>query len=227
MATPPLQAVLFDLDDTLLDTADVERRRWVAVCELLRRMVAGIDLAEFERRYRPYDRGRVEVHCGELPYDAFRRERLTHALEPWTPVDRRLFSAYVELSNAIADGIQPLPGARALLRQLRVRGIAAGVVTNGPSAWQRRKLEITGIDGLVDAVVVSGEISVLKPDPRPFLIACERLGVPPAAAVMVGDKADVDITGAEAAGLGAAVHVGPGGATLSDVARLLALRDAG
>jgi putative hydrolase of the HAD superfamily len=100
-------------------------------------------------------------------------------------------------------------------------------VTNGEAEWQHRKLRVTGIGALVDAVVISGEIGAAKPDPRPFHRACELLGVEPGTAIMVGDNPQCDIAGAEAAGLRSSIFIDPDGGTLDSVAHLLALRAAG
>jgi putative hydrolase of the HAD superfamily len=47
----------------------------------------------------------------------------------------------------------------------RSAGLRVGILTNGPSAWQRRKLELTGIGDAVDAVAISAELGAAKPDP--------------------------------------------------------------
>jgi|tagenome__1003787_1003787.scaffolds.fasta_scaffold20415241_2 putative hydrolase of the HAD superfamily len=220
----PLQAILLDLDDTLIDTSAVERRRWVEVSALIRAAAPNVDLAAMTERYKAFDRGRGPVDTGVTQYDDFRATRLRHALAPWTPVSRRLLEAYLIVSNAIADEIQPLPGAVMLIEEIRSRGIPLAVVTNGPSAWQRRKLELTGIGALVDATVISAEIGRAKPDPLPFLRACELLGAEPAGALMIGDNAACDIAGAEAAGLRGALRAGPEGHAPHELLRRLALR---
>jgi HAD superfamily hydrolase (TIGR01509 family) len=224
---PPLTAVLFDLDDTLLDTAAVERRRWARVAALVRCAAPDVSLNELHARYRALNEGRSDVDTGAVSYDDFREARLREALRPWCPLSGRLLAAYVAVSNDIADQIEPLPGAVELLTELRGQGIATAIVTNGGADWQRRKLQLTGIGALVDAVVISAELGVAKPDPLPFQRACELLGVHPGSAMMVGDNPACDIAGAETAGLRGSLHVGPEGSPLGDVHGLLALRATG
>ena len=76
-----------------------------------------------------------------------------------------------------------------------------GIVTNGPTEVQRAKLDLLGIDRLVDFVLVSEEFGVAKPDPQIFREALRLAGVRPEEAVFVGDSAEFDMAGARAAGI--------------------------
>jgi putative hydrolase of the HAD superfamily len=76
-----------------------------------------------------------------------------------------------------------------------------GIVTNGPTEVQRAKLQLLGIDPLVDFVLVSEEFGVAKPEPEIFREALRLAGVTPVEAVFVGDSAEFDIAGAQAAGI--------------------------
>ena len=96
-----------------------------------------------------------------------------------------------------------MPGVPELLEALRGR-VKIGVVTNGPSARQRGKLESFGIrpDGL-DALAISGEVGAAKPDPAIFRHALARLGVAPERVTMVGDSWENDVLGALGSGMAA------------------------
>lgn len=96
---------------------------------------------------------------------------------------------------------QPAEGAVQVLNTLRERGLRTAIVTNGLPDLQRRKLTLTGLGDLVDAVVISGDSGLGKPHPAPFNAALSRLGVPASNAIMVGDSLANDIRGAKAAGL--------------------------
>ncbi|MFI1561695.1 HAD family hydrolase [Streptomyces sp. NPDC020490] len=94
------------------------------------------------------------------------------------------------------------PDAPEVLRTLRERGIAVGVVGN--IGWDLRPVfREHGLDRYVDAYVLSYEHGVQKPDPRLFATACEALGAEPAATLMVGDDRRAD---GGAAALGCRVH---------------------
>ncbi|MBM9507500.1 HAD family hydrolase [Actinacidiphila acididurans] len=86
---------------------------------------------------------------------------------------------------------QPYPDAGQVLGELRARGVPVAVVSN--IGWDLRPVfRAHGLDGYVDAFVLSCEHGVMKPDARIFRIACEALGVAPEDAVMVGDSARAD-----------------------------------
>jgi putative hydrolase of the HAD superfamily len=76
-----------------------------------------------------------------------------------------------------------------------------GLVTNGPTAIQRPKIDLLEIEQLFAVVVVSEEVGVWKPDPGIFEIALEQTGVEASEAIYVGDSAEHDVPGAHAAGL--------------------------
>ena len=93
-----------------------------------------------------------------------------------------------------------LDGVVETLDMLAARGLALAVVAN----WDygvHEHLRRAGIAGRFTTVVCSAEVGAPKPDPRPFLVALERLGVAPARAIHVGDHAPHDEVGARAAGM--------------------------
>jgi putative hydrolase of the HAD superfamily len=96
----------------------------------------------------------------------------------------------------------PYPDAAEVLRTLRERQIAVGVVSN--IGWDLRPVfREHGLDPYVDAYVLSYEHGIRKPDPRLFATACADLGVDPRHALMVGDDRRAD---GGAAALGCGVH---------------------
>ena len=80
------------------------------------------------------------------------------------------------------------PDAVEALREAKDRGLATAVISN-ISFDIRPHLKHAGLLDLLDAVVLSYEVGMIKPDPAIFQLACDRVGVAPAAAVMVGDHA--------------------------------------
>ncbi|PRY46295.1 HAD family hydrolase [Umezawaea tangerina] len=84
------------------------------------------------------------------------------------------------------------------LRKVSEAGLRVAVLSN--TGWDiRAVLRRYGVDHLVDEVVLSFEVGMIKPDPKIFLLACERLRVDPAEVLMVGDSEEAD-GGAEAVG---------------------------
>jgi HAD superfamily hydrolase (TIGR01509 family) len=97
------------------------------------------------------------------------------------------------------------PDVRAALERLRDAGIPVAVVSN--IAWDIRPIfELAGIADLVTTFVLSFQEGAVKPDEKLFRIACDRLGVDPADALMIGDSAEAD---GGAAALGCQVEIIP------------------
>ena len=103
--------------------------------------------------------------------------------------------------NAMAEICAPLPGAVSLLNALKGKA-KLGIITNGFTALQQRRLERTGLRDYFDLLVISEQVGVAKPDPRIFDYALEQAGNPARDRVlMVGDTAESDILGGMNAGL--------------------------
>ncbi|MEU1127626.1 HAD-IA family hydrolase, partial [Streptomyces sp. NPDC005899] len=104
--------------------------------------------------------------------------------------DEGLYDALYE-RHMRPDAWQPYADVPAVLRCLRDRGTAIGVVSN--IGWDLRPVfRAHGLDELVDVYVLSFEHGVQKPDPRLFRTACTLLGRDPADVVMVGDDRHAD-----------------------------------
>lgn len=102
--------------------------------------------------------------------------------------------------NAWQQYISLAPDARSVLATLRLNRTLALVSNFEHPPHVYLLLAKLGLVGLFDAVVVSGDVGVEKPDPRIFAIALERVGLEPREVIYVGDTAD-DVQGALAAGL--------------------------
>ena len=129
--------------------------------------------------------GRLGVDGGTLPREALEVLLATHARE---------------LSQAIVFPEHH----RALLRELK-RGHRLALVSNfdyTPTA--RHVLEREGVAELFDAIIISDEVGWRKPKAVIFELALTRLGVGAQQALMVGDRADVDVAGAQGVGIRAA-----------------------
>ncbi len=101
------------------------------------------------------------------------------------------------------------PELPAILRAFRERGVPVALITNTArrgSTWEEF-LRGQGLEGL-GPIVTSCEIGCAKPDPRIFHAAARRLGVDGSAILHVGDRWELDVVGALAAGCGAALYRG-------------------
>ncbi len=182
---------MFDLDDTLLASARARQR----ARRLLRRY--GVDPRRFARAD---SRWWLRYAHGECTMQELRLGRLADAGlegEPALEAD----AAY----RAVANQIHRRLGAERLLRAVRAAGLRTAILTNGTSDPQRPKAE--RFAHLVDAILVSEEVGHTKPDSRAFEAALKAVGGHPARAAMVGDRLEVDVEGALAAGFALAVWV--------------------
>ncbi len=81
----------------------------------------------------------------------------------------------------------PYPDAPGVLTSFSAAGVPIAIVSN--TGWS---IDVgyaaTGLDAFVSAFVLSCDLGVAKPAPKPFLLACERLGVAPERVLMVGNN---------------------------------------
>ena len=177
------QAVLFDLDGTLADTAPD-----LAAAANKLRLDRGLEPAPYEK-LRPVAshgaRGLIGAAFGIAPGEAGFDEL------------RNAFLANYE--SAIAVHSRLFEGVSDMLESLRQRGIAWGVVTN---KIERYTLPLIPLIGLSHAhCIIGGDTTPHpKPHPAPLLEAARRVGVPPQACWYVGDDLR-DIQAARAAGM--------------------------
>ena len=207
-APDQLQAVLFDLDDTLIDARGSWRAGFAAsIAELHAAELALQALGSPEEIYDAYFRHYTEdayraAGRGEwnerFTLEAFERLVATH-LRPDATLARRLADRYRAIH---VDYVQIYPDAIETLEAVGAR-YPLGLITNGLSRIQRPKIDRYDLERYFEVVVVSGEAGVQKPDPAIFALALGPLGVPPEAVVYIGDNPYHDVVGARAAGVGA------------------------
>lgn len=190
------RAVLFDLDDTLVDQVGAARSAAVAWAATL-----GIrDPGVYDRWALISERHYARGQRREISFQGQRRERVREFLGRTltdTEADE-LFAGYLERYEA---GWTAFDDALPALRRLRAAGVTVGILTNGDESQQRRKLDRVGLAGEIDLLIASSGLPAGKPDPRAFQHAVTLLGVEPARVLMVGDSLEKDVRGALAAGL--------------------------
>jgi putative hydrolase of the HAD superfamily len=186
-----IAAVLFDLDETLLDRTNSLRLFLADQYERFALSLGGPELQAWSNRFLELDaRGRV---AKSLVYPSILSE--FGGDMSLAPV---LLQDYQERCRHYA---RPLPDALKTVQELGARGFRIGVVTNGQTEFQSRHVDALGLRDLVDAVLISEAEGLRKPDPRLFHRAADRLGVEPAGCLFVGDNPEHDILGASAAGM--------------------------
>ena len=92
-------------------------------------------------------------------------------------------------------------GAPEVLEDIRRRGYKIALIANADSIDARNILSACRLDSYFDATIISGELGIEKPDSRIFQVALDELRVKPGKALMVGNRLDTDIVGANRVGI--------------------------
>ena len=195
MSASALQAVLFDLDDTLwpiapvIAAAEVSWHAWLA--QHAPKVAARFSIDELRRR-----RMALLAEQPELAVDlaTLRRIGLQHAFELAGEDHAHIDGAmrhFLAARNAVTPYADVLPGLARLQGRMKL-----GVITNGNA-----DLEVIGLGHHFHYTLSSAQFGRAKPDPAIFLSACAALQVAPQHAVYVGDDLRLDVQGAQQAGL--------------------------
>ena len=184
----PTQALLFDLDGTLVDNMMVHHRAWQRKLREL-----GLDYS--------LERVKEEIHGVNLEIlERLFGERFTAAERRQIAWDKE--AAYRDIFAADFEA-NVVPGAREFIRQAHAVGIPMAVGTAGPKENAEFVVERLGIGDLMGHVVHSGMVSKGKPDPEVFRQGAEALGVPLDQCVVFEDS----VTGARAGNNGGSATV--------------------
>jgi beta-phosphoglucomutase len=175
------KAAIWDVDGTLVDTAELHFEAWQAVCREHGRAFTRADFAATFGQRNP------EI-IRKLFGERFNDEEIA-ALG-----DRK----EVLYRSAASKGVDLLPGVRSLVEDLHQDGFAQAIGSSAPHANLELILRLTGIARFFTAVVGSEDTQRGKPDPQVFLLSAQRLGVPAAQCVVFEDA----VAGVQAARAG-------------------------
>jgi putative hydrolase of the HAD superfamily len=201
---PLVDGVLFDVDDTLVDTrgafavalAQVARQYLPHLPEERHGEVLAAWRADAGGHYRRYTRGEI----GYLEQRHARANEL-HAMVGGVELDAEGYRAWDAVFEAgFARAWAAHPDAADVVERLFASGVAVGALTNAAVAYQTGKLAKAGLEQ-VPVLVGVDTLGVGKPDPRVFTEACRLLGTAPERTAYVGDELDVDARAAAEVGL--------------------------
>ena len=184
---PPFEAVLFDFGGVL--TTPV----WDSFADFCRR--EGLEPDAIKRLFRDDPEAlallrRLEV--GEISEEDF-EARFGERLGLKKPE---------RLIDSLFEGMKPLDTMVSAVRDLRLGGLRTGLVSN---SWSTGHYDRELLQQLFDAVLISGELGMHKPEPEIYRLAAERVGVDPGACLFVDDLRE-NCEGAEAVGMRAIRH---------------------
>lgn len=197
----PIQAVLFDLDNTLTHrdlTAQAYSRYLAEYYAPALKQVDSDKIIEIVRR----------IDNGGYP----KKELLTHGSIGASAA----YALLQELSWLTPPSIEELaqfwfshfgrfavemPAAEQVLTQLKDEGYQLAIVSNGGHDTRLNTIRGLGIEPYFDEIISSGLVGFNKPQPEIFQITAERLGVQPAQCLYIGDHPINDVQGATEAGM--------------------------
>ena len=203
-------AVLFDLDDTLLNYGECSRRAWDMVSDEFAG-AAGVTAGEL---HDAFSTASAEFWADPARHRAERVNMFEARRKVIAAALRAIgaHSAGLELelttrrSRLALDLLEFFPGALQVVRELHDAGVKLGMVTNGTASEQHAKIERFGLREFFRTIMVEGEFGRGKPDHECFQHVLAGLGVAPADAWMVGDNLAMDIAPSRELGLHAVWH---------------------
>ncbi|WP_034341239.1 HAD family hydrolase [Deinococcus misasensis] len=191
-----LRAVLFDLDQTLLDR---------------------------KRTFRHFidDQYQRIALLQNIPYEQFVEDFTVLDDNGYGPKDRAYFqmlkkhgldtshaeTLYKDFRGNYALCAQPYPDTHEVLQTLQKAGLRIGIITNGVTATQQTKMERIGILPYTEVALVSEAEGIKKPNPEIFHRALNRMGLTAQEAIFVGDHPENDVRAAQHVGMKAVLKL--------------------
>lgn len=188
-----IQAVFFDMDDTLYDTsgfASIARR--AAVKSMVHN---GLQCSEEEGYEHLMEIVREKGSNYSKHFNILTND-INGSEDPLIIVN-----GIITYHNTKFAMLKLQPDSFAILLYLKSKGYKVGLITNGKDFKQWEKLIRLGLYPFFDEIVTSESVGVEKPDAKIYQIAMDRLNVTKGTSIMVGNNFDVDIMGAYNAGM--------------------------
>ena len=189
--------IFFDIDDTLLDHTSAEEQAAQQLYAHFRHRLphTGPDFAALWKHVA--EQHMAAFLAGAISFTEQRRRRI-RAVFPAPLEDQegdrlfRIYLAYYEQAWSVFPDVLPCLD--------RLTEHTLGIISNGNTEQQKKKLNVLGIAARFSLVVTSEAVGVAKPDPRIFTRACHVAVAHPTQCVYVGDRLDTDARAAHQAG---------------------------
>ncbi len=177
----PPQAILFDLDGTLIDTA----QDLISALNSLTATVVPLNLAT---------RAAAGKGCKGLLKTGLNIEEQDSRYQQFSAE----FFAYYQ--DHLLDNSQLFPGIALVLDYLDQKNIPWGIVTNKPARYTQPILDGLNLSARAKCIISGDSLQTRKPDPEPLLHACRILNQPAHQCLYVGDT-ETDVLASKAAGM--------------------------
>jgi beta-phosphoglucomutase family hydrolase len=160
MSNPRLEAVLWDLDGVIADTADYHYRAWV---DIFGKRGVSFSKEDFMRLFGQRHDTIIRFALGE-----------NISPEDFEAITREKQANY---RRRVADNIRPLPGAIELIKSLQDHGIKSAIASSAPIENIEIIIRGLGIEDYFQTIAWGTEVAEGKPNPQIFLLAAKKLGV--------------------------------------------------
>jgi putative hydrolase of the HAD superfamily len=201
------RALLFDLDDTIIDYSGSYERSWHGAAQLACDAVEGLARGQFVAAIQQSrdafwqdpvraERGRRDLRAAstEVVSGAF----TTLAIDAPPGLARAIAEDYRERRET---DIALFPDAVTVLERLHGAGFRLGLVTNGSASDQRRKVERFELEPYFEHIQIEGELGIGKPHAAAYEHALGALSEPPEATWFIGDNIEWDVTAPQRHGM--------------------------
>jgi len=178
-----IQAVVFDMDGLMIDSEPLHKEAWQTT---LLRFGHEMDEALFARL--------VGLRISEDAVLLREHFRLPTAAETLARQRNALFLA------SLPGRVQAMPGLRELMTEIGRRGLRRALATSGERRYVETVMRELNLDGVFDATVVAEDVTRGKPWPDVYLLAAQRLGLPPARCMVLEDAPN-GVAAAKSAGM--------------------------
>ncbi len=188
-----IKAILFDLDNTLIDFMKMKKVSCEAAIDSM--IDAGLNVKKEKAMkilFEIYDKYGLE---DPKVFQKFLKKVIGK-------VDYRILAYGIVAYRKMRTGfLEPFPHTHYTLLKLKSKGIKLGIVSDAPrlKAWLR--LANMKISDFFDAIITFDDTKQLKPSIEPFKLAMKKLKVNPNETLMIGDMPSRDIKGAKALGI--------------------------
>lgn len=164
-------AILFDMDGLMFDTERLSDELWIAVGARHGAAITSEQVNLLRGKSREGGKATfIELFGADFPYDECADEVIR------------------EMTQRLAVEVPLRPGLMELLNKMKAHGIPAAVASSTHRALVESNLRVAGVDGYFKAVVCGDDVSISKPAPDIFVLAAQRLGVDPAACLVLEDS---------------------------------------
>lgn len=188
-----VKAVIFDLDNTLIDFMRMKRESCSAAVEAM--INAGLKMRKEDAMKVLFD---LYNKYG-LEYDKIFQKFLEKTIKR---IDYRILAEGVVAYRKMQTGyVKPYSSVVPTLIKLKAKGLKLGIISDAPAVKAWLRLVEMKISDFFDVVVTLDDTGEKKPSKKPFEIALKRLRMKPSDVVYVGDRPERDIKGAKSLGI--------------------------